>query len=165
MILDSIDRLAECEAVVPGAREAAAWLSAQSPEQLLVEGNPTVEIRGKALRVMLLSEPLKPQAAARWEAHRRCTDIQVLLRGTQTGAGEGFGWCPLRPELAVSEPYDAQRDVVFYEAAAPASDLWFELNPGQFVIFGPEDVHAPCLGTPGETVRKVVFKIEADASA
>ena len=37
--------------------------------------------------------------------------------------------------------------------------MWFTLNPGQFTLFLPEDVHAPCLGAPGDRVAKVVFKI------
>ncbi len=102
------------------------------------------------------TQPLKAQAAAKWEAHRRYADVQVVV-GTQP---EGFGWCPLREGLAVKEPHDEGRDVAFYEGPAARSAVWFDLNPGQFALFLPEDVHAPCLGAAGEHVRKVVFKIE-----
>jgi YhcH/YjgK/YiaL family protein len=65
--------------------------------------------------------------------------------------------------LAVSEPYNPERDVEFYEKPATAHAK-VTLTPGQFLVFFPDDAHMPCLMTTigPEPVKKVVFKIATD---
>ena len=163
MIVDDVERLSRYVGLLPGLAQAVAWLDGKDLEALVAEGDRTVPLVGERLLVMPQTQPLKPRGEAKWEAHRRYVDVQICVGAGSAsggGGGEGFGWCPLRESLAVAEPHDDARDVAFYEEPAPGSALWFDLNPGQFALFLPEDVHAPCLGEPGERVRKVVFKIE-----
>ncbi|BAM04772.1 YhcH/YjgK/YiaL family protein [Phycisphaera mikurensis] len=155
MIVDDIARLGRYAGLMPGVAQAAAWLDGRDLDALVAEGDRTIPLVGERLLVMPQTQPLKPREEARWEAHRRYADIQVVL-----GDREGFGWCPLRDDLTLSVPHDPERDVAFYEGPAAGSAVWFGLNPGQFALFLPEDVHAPCLGAAGERVRKVVFKVE-----
>lgn len=54
------------------------------------------------------------------------------------------------PEAA----YDAEKDISFYEGAATD---YLTVKPGMFVIFFPEDAHAP--GVTPEKVRKVIVKV------
>jgi YhcH/YjgK/YiaL family protein len=84
-----------------------------------------------------------------WEAHRRYIDVQFVVSGT-----ERMGYSMLS-EMREREPYDAARDVVFFE---PGSEF-VTVREGMFAIFGPEDVHSPChaAGSP-VIVRKVVVK-------
>ena len=53
------------------------------------------------------------------------------------------------------EEYNAEKDVTFY---SDEMDTYFELNSGQFVIFYPEDVHAPMIGKG--PIKKLVVKVE-----
>ncbi|MCC7300176.1 MAG: YhcH/YjgK/YiaL family protein [Verrucomicrobia bacterium] len=99
----------------------------------------------------------KPRSAAKLETHRKYVDIQVLLSGTET--------IEIFPKngLTVSEPYNPGKDAEFYEKPTePHAKV--VLNPGQFLVFFPEDAHMPCLmsGTSPVPVKKVVFKIAVD---
>ncbi len=89
------------------------------------------------------------KAQARLESHRRYLDIQVILSGT-----DYMGWQRLAACQQITEPYTAERDVAFY---GDQPLIWFEVPAQHFVIFYPEDTHAP-LAT-AEKVRKIVFKL------
>ncbi len=93
----------------------------------------------------------KPREAAKLEAHNRFIDIQIPLLQEET-----FGWGE-RDRLTVEEGegYQAQNDILFYQDR-PA--LYFTLPVGDFVIFFPEDAHAPCIGKG--KMKKIVVKIE-----
>ena len=117
MIIDDAGRLNRYADLLPGVAEAAAWLEGRDLGALVAEGDRTIRIDGERLLVMPQTQPLKTEADAKWEAHRRYADVQVVV-GSQP---EGFGWCPLREELAVKEPHDDARDVAFYEGPAAGS--------------------------------------------
>lgn len=93
-------------------------------------------------------------ADCRPEAHEKFLDVQYLVTGE-----EFLGWCPLSPDLAVAVPYDAARDVIFYQKMVP--DSRFILQPGSFAVLFPEDVHEPQMATDSgpAPVTKVVVKI------
>ena len=59
-------------------------------------------------------------------------------------------------------PYDAARDVTFYERLVPESNL--VLLPGSFAVLFPEDVHRPQVATEDgpAPVTKVVVKISTE---
>jgi len=99
----------------------------------------------------------KARADAKLETHQHYVDIQVLLSGT-----ECLDIFPKR-DLTVSEPYDAERDVEFYEVPETAP-IRVTLTPGQFIVFFPEDAHMPCLNASdtSKPVQKVVIKLRAD---
>ena len=99
----------------------------------------------------------KTRDTAKLETHRKYVDIQILLSGTEI--------IELFPKqgLTVCEPYNPERDAEFY--AAPAkTNMKITLNPGQFLVFFPEDAHMPCLtaGSIPQTVKKVVVKVAVD---
>ena len=59
--------------------------------------------------------------------------------------------------LAVTTPYNEQKDVMFYEPGLATYDA----PAGTFMIFYPDDIHAPSLATgvppmPGDVVKVVV---------
>ncbi len=99
----------------------------------------------------------KPVAECRPEAHEKFVDIQYIVEGE-----EYMGWCPLSPDLQVSEAYDAQKDVGFYARLVPDSDI--VLTPGAFAVLYPEDVHRPKGAVEDEPchVTKVVVKVPVD---
>ena len=87
------------------------------------------------------------------EAHRRYIDIQFVISGEDC-----IGWMPVSDCERVSSPYDAERDLeLFFDRPA----TWLAVTPGTFVVFYPEDAHAP-LATRGP-VHKAVVKVAVDA--
>ena len=88
------------------------------------------------------------------ETHNKYIDIQFIVEGA-----ECVGWCPLSPDLKISEPYDSEKDVTFYEKLIPESSVI--LSDRHFAVLYPDDVHRPC-GYVDELpakVTKVVVKI------
>ena len=99
----------------------------------------------------------KPRADAKLETHQKYVDIQLLLSGKERL--EIFK----KPGLMVSEPYNVDKDAEFYQVPdEPITTV--TLQPGEFIVFFPEDAHMPCLiaeETP-QSVKKVVIKVRAD---
>lgn len=107
------------------------------------------ELQGKDIFVIVSDSDLRDKAAAKLEVHNSYLDIQLPVSKSET-----FGW-KSRLDLKVpSEPFDEDRDIQFFEDKA---ETYAEVLPGDFVIFFPEDGHAPCVGQG--KIRKVVVKI------
>ena len=53
--------------------------------------------------------------------------------------------------------YDSEND---FELFHDTPTTYFSLTPGEFVVFLPQDAHAPLIGS-GE-LRKIIFKIAID---
>ena len=85
-----------------------------------------------------------------YERHDKYIDIQMPLSGV-----EGYGWKAKSLLGEERAPYDAVGDFTFYRD--PVGSV-FTLAPGEFVIFFPEDAHAPCIGEG--VIRKMVAKIK-----
>jgi biofilm protein TabA len=84
-----------------------------------------------------------------FECHNQNIDIQVLIRGN-----EAMGWKPRNHCQNIVSPYSEEKDYMFFEEPA---DTFFSLQEGQFVIFFPEDVHAPLIGEG--SIKKLVVKV------
>jgi len=89
-------------------------------------------------------------AAEKFECHNKNIDIQVCIRGNET-----IGWKPRTDCVSPKGEYSDEKDVLFY---ADAPDMHFALKGGQFVIFFPEDVHAPMIGEG--LIKKLVVKVK-----
>jgi biofilm protein TabA len=110
------------------------------------------EIDGDNCFALTQSYTTKLAADGKFESHEKYIDIQFI----QTGA-ETLLWAP-RATLKVTQPYNAEKDVAFY--AMPARTTPVNLVAGEFVIFFPEDGHAPGIEFgSAATVRKIVIKI------
>jgi biofilm protein TabA len=92
----------------------------------------------------------KPVAAAQWEAHRVYTDVQYVVEGI-----EKMGYAPLTTELSICQPYNPEKDVVFYNAQG----LFFDVGAGSFAVFSPYDVHSPGLAPSQTPVSRDVCKV------
>ena len=100
----------------------------------------------------------RPMDECRPETHVRFVDVQYLADGE-----EYLGWCPMSPDLVETEPYDEARDVTFYRALVPESNV--ALFPGSFAVLYPMDVHRPCCAIEDDCcvpVVKVVVKIPVE---
>lgn len=87
------------------------------------------------------------------EAHRRFIDVQYLVSGNEL-----MGVATEKAELAIHQPYDEQRDIIFFKNAP--NETLILMQPGHFAVFFPQDIHRPnCALEAPEAIRKVVVKI------
>ncbi|MGE0755876.1 MAG: YhcH/YjgK/YiaL family protein [Pirellulaceae bacterium] len=107
------------------------------------------DLDGDQLFALVQEYTTRDESQCRWEAHERYCDVQYLVTGE-----ERIGVANI-DDLRVTEPYDAAKDVAFFEGDGDA----ITLRAGTFAIFAPQDVHKPCVhrGSPA-AVRKVVIK-------
>ena len=65
-----------------------------------------------------------------------------------------MGWKARSRCLQPHEQYDAEKDIEFFD---DVPDTYVTVLPGEFVVFFPDDAHAPLIGTGA--VHKVVIKV------
>ncbi|MDO4997786.1 MAG: YhcH/YjgK/YiaL family protein [Neisseria sp.] len=101
------------------------------------------------IRLFIGNEAMRSKAEAKPEMHTHHIDIQVPISGSET-----YGWID-KKDLQNGLGYDAQRDVEFFNCEA---STWLQVDVGEFVLFFPNDAHAPLVGNE-QSIRKAVFKI------
>lgn len=109
----------------------------------------TTDIEGNLLKASVVETQLKPETEARLETHRKYIDIQIPLSGV-----ESYGWRSLATLTDSESGYDEAHDIEFFHER-PTTLV--TLQPGEFIIFSPEDGHAPLLGEGA--IRKIIFKV------
>ncbi len=92
----------------------------------------------------------KESSVAKFECHNHHIDIQLCINGVET-----IGWKPREKCTVENGGYNPEKDVQLYHEQP---DMYFQLTNGQFVIFFPEDVHAPMIGE-GD-IKKLVIKVK-----
>lgn len=148
MILDHLDNAARYNSVHPLFEKAFAYIKTLDFAQL---EDGKYEIDGDNLKSIVSNKQgiTAEESASKFECHNNYIDIQLVVNGT-----ESFGWKPRKSCKTQKGEYNEAKDVLFY---ADAPELYFTLTKNQFVIFFPEDVHAPGIGeTP---VKKLVIKV------
>lgn len=110
-------------------------------------------IEGDKLFALVSEYETKNIADARFEAHQKFADIQYMISGS-----ECMGWMP-NQQLAVSQPYNVEKDIEFYDAKGQL----MQVDAGMFAVFFPEDAHQPSVSC-GEKkrVKKVVIKVQVN---
>ena len=149
MIIDRLENADRYGDMHPGFAKAFAFLKRSDLAELPAERH---EIDGDKLFCMISKGPGRPRAEANLEAHRKYIDIQYVIAGN-----EEMGWKPTADCHVVDAPYDAEKDIGFFK---DAPDSWNEVPAGSFVIFFPQDAHAPLVGD-GQ-IHKVVLKIAVE---
>lgn len=150
MVLDTLDNADRYAALHPLFAKGFEFL--RRPD--LAELEPgTYELDGRRLYVIITDEPGRGHGGAKRESHRDSIDIQYVLEGT-----DEIGWKPTTDCRLVAQEYDAAKDRTLY---SDEPDTWLLVRPGQFVIFWPEDNHAP-LGAAGPLLKAVV-KVAVEA--
>lgn len=108
------------------------------------------EIDGTNLFISISESTLKDTEKAKLEVHDKYIDIQLPLSKT-----ERFGWESRDKVSKESAPFNLDKDIQFFEDK-PAT--YFDLKPGNFAIFFPNDAHAPCIGEG--SIIKIVIKVK-----
>lgn len=146
MILDSLQNIDKYTTLHPLFKEAAEYL--RSADLNAGGSDETrIELRGESLVVNISCTEPKNKEQARLETHTKYIDIQVPLSDVEI-----IGYTPLANLPAAD--YDPDKDITFYEGLA---ENYLVVAPGMFVVFFPEDGHAPAISEAG--LRKIVIKV------
>ena len=147
MIIDFIENSARYETIHPSFKIAFDHLKQNNKDALdgLIDEEAGVKMfaykgEGKS----------KAKSLETFECHDKNIDIQFCISGS-----EGFLWKPRAKCFSPNGDYNTEKDVRFFN---DEPDTYFELQANQFVIFFPEDVHAPMISE--EEVKKLVIKVK-----
>jgi len=110
------------------------------------------KIDGDRLFCIIDKSPGRSHSEAKLEAHRKYIDIQYVIAGT-----DEMGWKPTADCKLIDAEYDDDKDIMFFN---DQPNSWTPVPAGSFVIFFPQDAHAP-LVSKGE-IHKAVLKIAVD---
>jgi biofilm protein TabA len=148
-----VERLENWKKYFTGANWEKAFAALEKLSPVTPDG--VTKIMGDELRIIVMSYSTKPEAEAVIESHENFLDIQMLLTGRET-----FRWWPVKG-LKVSQPYDAAKDIAFYQPAGPLAE--FAATPGYFAVFLPGDAHSTGIHPAGlsspQACRKAVVKM------
>ena len=148
MIIDTLQNLKKYTSLHPLFAQAEAYISGIALQEQPAGSLPIAE----GLKAIFSKSPGKSKESSlqKFECHDKNIDIQVCISGNET-----IGWKPREKCTSANGEYNPEKDVRFFN---DAPDMFFELTDGQFVIFYPEDVHAPMIGD-GE-IQKLVIKVK-----
>jgi biofilm protein TabA len=112
-----------------------------------------IEIDGNKVFAIVQRYETMKMGTPKFECHRKYLDVQFIVSGEEV-----IGWAPAE-KMAITEPYDADKDVCFGRVA---EGKWtpLRLHAGEVTVFWPEDSHMPkvAAGTPA-MVMKIVVKV------
>jgi YhcH/YjgK/YiaL family protein len=148
MIIDTLANASKYYSVHPLFVQAFAYIAKTD----LMQTEPgKYEIDGDNLKAIFSNKPgmTAAECTGKFECHNVHIDIQLCIDGKET-----MGWKPREQCVAPKGDYDPEKDVLFF---ADEPDMFFSLTNGQFVIFFPEDVHAPMISE--REIRKLVIKV------
>lgn len=148
MIFDCSNYLSQYAGLGPGFQKAFAYL-AQTDLKNLEPGKYAID--GDKVFALVSSYVPKPVDQAKWEAHKKYADIQVVLEGS-----EKQGFAPMKKAF-VTEAYIPERDIEFLSIE---QGNYLTMSPGVFAVYFPQDAHQPGVeAVPGGPVKKVVIKV------
>jgi len=108
------------------------------------------EIDGSNVYAMVQQYDTKLIENCRWEAHRKYIDIQYIVSGK-----EKMGYSNIKNMKEIE--YKEEKDFVHMDGNGD----FVTVEAGEFAVFFPEDVHAPCVSINDDPkpVKKVVVKV------
>lgn len=148
MIIDTLENLGCYACINPLFKDVVEFLKTNDLKTLEEDKHL---LKGEDLFLNLTTAKGKKPNEAVLETHRVMIDIQIPLSTTET-----YGYSPLC-ELPDIE-YNEAKDYTLYPDVEPES--FVTCKPGEFVIFFPQDGHAPCISEE-ESIKKAIFKVKA----
>lgn len=146
MVIDTLENFGKYASLNPLFSTVVKYIK---ENDIFAQENGVVTFDGKDLFVNYTVAKGKTADEARIETHNCMIDIQIPLSCPET-----MGYTP-RQNLPEAE-YNEEKDIAFYQGRA---EKYITINPGEFVIFFPEDGHAPCVSENPE-IRKAIFKVK-----
>lgn len=114
-----------------------------------------VSILGNEIYASVAHAQGKGAENVRLEAHRQYIDIQYIITGQDLMGWRNIASCSLQ-----REPYQQEQDIIFFNDPTETS---FIVPSHHFVLFFPEDTHAPLAGFG--PVFKIVVKVAISSVA
>ncbi len=148
MIVDTLENLASYIPLNPLIVEVVAFIKNHDLQTL---SSGVHVISGDEAFVNIQTIKGKSEDEAVVEYHRKMIDIQVPLEGT-----ERYGYTPLVDLPTAS--FDEGKDLALLPGIRPQTVV--AVRQGQFVLFTPQDGHAPCISSVA-SFKKAIFKIKA----
>ena len=148
MIIDRLENLIKYAALNPLFADVIEFIQDHDLQNLEVGKYP---IRDNNVFLNLQMAKGRGMEVAVLETHIEMIDIQIPISDEET-----FGYTPLQ-DLPDYE-YNSEKDITKY--GETKAQTYFTVKPGQFVIFFPQDGHAPCITSQTE-IKKAIFKIKA----
>lgn len=149
MIIDKLSSLKNYTALHPNFSKAVEYINSLNFDNLNIG---KIILDGDNVFASVSESKLKSTTEAKLEVHEKYIDIQIPV-----SKSESFGWTSrsnLKSEVA---PYDNVKDIQFFK---DSYTLQVDVKPDNFIIFFPDDAHAPCIGETGTTITKIVIKIK-----
>ncbi|MCB0443378.1 MAG: YhcH/YjgK/YiaL family protein [Flavobacterium sp.] len=148
MIVDTINNASRYTSLHPLFAKAFEFLKTNDINSL-EDGTVAIE---EGLKVIVSNKmgKTKEESLAKFECHNENIDIQFCAKGVET-----IAWKPREKCVNPNGEYSTEKDVLFFN---DEPDMFFQLTDAQFVIFYPEDVHAPMIGEGA--IKKLVFKVK-----
>jgi biofilm protein TabA len=144
MVVDRLENLEKYASLNPLFAKAMEYLKTTD---LNAQELGKVKLQGDDLVVNFSQTKPKTKEEAKLETHNQFIDIQIPLSGVEV-----MGYTA-REDLPEAD-YDADKDISFYPGLA---ESYIPVKPGMFVIFFPQDAHAP--GVTPDGVKKVIVKV------
>mgnify|MGYP001037416209 CR=1 FL=1 len=149
MIHDHISHSIFSKAIKEKVDQALEYIQKTDFENLALG---THEVDGEELFFNLIEYETKNAEDRFWESHKKYIDIHYILEGKEF-IGHG-----LFERMNIKEPYNEQDDYFLLEGILQSK---VQLQPGDFMICFPQDVHMTGIMVDGpERVRKIVFKVK-----
>lgn len=148
MVVDRLENLEKYASLNPLFSQAIDFLKSTDLNALEIG---KTELKGKDLYANVAQTQPKAKEEAKLETHIDFIDIQVPLSGTEI-----MGYTAAKDCVPANAPYSAEKDITFFEGLA---ENYIAVKPGMFVIFFPQDGHAP--GITPDGVKKVIVKVKA----
>jgi biofilm protein TabA len=142
-----IDHISNCNRYInlhPAFADAFKFL-----KQLKESDRGSFELNGKELFASVSEVTGRGKEVAKFEAHTQYIDIQYIMTGA-----DYIGWANTNKNDPGTE-YNPESDYRFVDIKPTT---WFDLPNGHFIIFFPEDAHAPLANN--ETMTKVFMKVK-----
>ena len=149
MIIDTLENASKYFSINPFFKEAFEFIKNHNNLEKAEDGTVATFENVKGF-VATFQGVSKETALSKFECHDKNIDIQYCIKGKET-----FGWKPRQKCVLTNGDYNPEKDVRFF---SDTPNLFFELTEGQFVVFFPEDVHAPGIGAA--EIKKLVLKIK-----
>ena len=151
MIIDTIQNAPKYFSLHPLFQKAFEYIR-ETDLQAIESGKYEIAGAGDDLKVTVSTKKgvKKEESIAKFECHDNNIDIQLCIRGAET-----IGWKPREKCASPKSGYDAEKDVRYFN---DEPDMYFQLTDRQFVIFFPDDVHAPMIGD--DEIKKLVIKVK-----
>jgi YhcH/YjgK/YiaL family protein len=149
MILDLLSNAPLYAPLDPRLKRGLDFLL-RGEDEKLPPGKHAVE--GDQLLAIIEEYSTRPLSQIKFEAHRRYWDIQCVRRGA-----ERMGYVNLSQTSGVLQEHDTEKDFALHHGSGD----FITVRAGMFVVFTPQDAHAPGLAVDlPAPVRKVVMKVQ-----